>query len=313
MAKILVTGGAGFIGSHLCERLLEDGHEVLCLDNLSSGSTQNVKHLRASKGFEFIKADITQPLKLSGKFDFVFNLASPASPIFYQRQPIETLLAGSVGMRNVLEFARKTKARVLQASTSEVYGDPLVHPQKEDYWGNANPVGPRSCYDESKRFAEALCMAYLREHNVDVRIARIFNTFGERMALDDGRVVPTFVYQALKNEPITVFGDGRQTRSFCYISDLVDGLVRMMLKPSLAGEVINLGNPEEHSILEFARVIKKLIGSKSKIIFKPLPEDDPMQRQPDVSKAKKLLGWQPKVSVEEGLEKTIAYFNESVG
>jgi nucleoside-diphosphate-sugar epimerase len=308
-ANVLVTGGAGFIGSHLCERLLNDGYRIVCVDNLSSGSLSNVEHLRENKKFEFIDSDITSSLDVSGKIDFIFNLASLASPIFYQRLPIETLLASSVGMRNVLELARKNSARILQASTSEVYGDPLKHPQRENYWGNVNPVGLRSCYDESKRFAEALCVAYLREHGVDVRIARIFNTYGPKMRLDDGRVIPNFIHQALKGKPITIYGDGSQTRSFCYVSDMIDGLNSLMFKNALAGEVVNLGNPGEFTVLELAEKIKEITGSNSKLVFKQLPEDDPVRRKPDISKAKKLLGWVPKIPLEAGLKNTIHYFN----
>ncbi len=304
--KILVTGGAGFIGSHLCERLASEGNEVICLDNLSTGKKSNVEGI---PNVEFVEQDITKQLDV--KCDQVYNLASPASPIDYQKLSIETLMVGSIGVRNVLELARKNNARVVHASTSEVYGDPQVHPQVETYFGNVNPIGPRSCYDEAKRYAEALCMAYHTKKIANVVLARIFNTYGEKMRLDDGRVVPNFVGQALRGEPITVYGDGMQTRSFCYVSDQVEALVRLM-NSKHSGEAFNSGNPEEHTILEFAQKIKSLTNSESEIVFKPLPQDDPKKRKPNIAKIKKAIGWQPKVSLDEGLKKTIEWFEKSL-
>ena len=306
----LVSGAAGFIGSHLCERLLADGHSVLGLDNLITGSQRNLAHLANHSRFRFMQHDVTQPLELAGRFDHVWHLASLASPKEYLAHPIETLESGSTGTRNMLEIARRDRARFLVTSTSECYGDPLQHPQVETYWGNVNPVGPRSCYDESKRFAEAMTMAYHRTHGVRTNIARIFNTYGPKMQLNDGRVVPAFLDQALRGEPLTVFGDGSQTRSFCYVSDLVDGLYRLMLSDERYP--VNLGNPNEMTILEFAERISALIKSGSKIIRKPLPEDDPRQRKPDISKAKRVLGWEPVVTLEEGLKATTEYFRQRV-
>lgn len=306
--RILISGGAGFIGSHLCDLLLQSGHLVVSVDNLLTGDIKNIRHNLKHKRFEFIKYDIIKPLKYSGKLDYVLNLASPASPIDYLNYPLETLDVGSAGTKNMLELARKKKAKFLLASTSEVYGDPKVTPQSEDYLGNVNPIGPRSVYDESKRFAEALTTAYQREKLVDTRIARIFNTFGPRMQLDDGRVVPNFIKQALTGQPITVYGEGSQTRSFCYVSDLVDGLYKLMYS-KVTGPV-NLGNPRELKIIDFANMIIKLTESKSKIVHKPLPEDDPKQRRPDISKARKELGWEPKVSLEQGLSQTIEWFKK---
>lgn len=303
---ILVAGGAGFIGSHFCERLLADGHEVTAVDNYVTGRPRNIAHLMGHPRFRFLQADITLPLTVESPLDYVLNLASPASPRDYMEHPIETLLVGSVGTRNLLELALKHGARSLLASTSECYGDPLEHPQRETYWGNVNPVGPRSCYDESKRFAEAMTMAYHRKHGMPTRIARIFNTYGPRMKLDDGRVVPALVGQALAGEPMTVFGDGSQTRSFCYVSDLVDGLWR--LAQSGYPEPVNIGNPEELTVLEFAERIRAVTGTASEIVFRPLPQDDPQRRRPDITLARQLLGWQPATPLAEGLKPTIEYF-----
>jgi len=305
--KILVTGGAGFIGSHLCDFLLKKVHYVICADNLLTGDIKNIKHNLQNKRFEFMKHDVTKPLKISGRIDYVLHFASPASPVDYMNYPLETLDVGSLGTKNLLELARKKKARFLLASTSEVYGDPKVSPQSEEYFGNVNPIGPRSVYDEAKRFAEALTSAYVREKLVDARIVRIFNTYGPRMGLDDGRVVPNFIKQALTGQPLTVYGDGSQTRSFCYVSDMVSGIYKLMYT-KMAGP-INIGNPKELKVNEFANVILKLTGSRSKIVYKPLPQDDPKQRRPDISKAKKELGWAPEVELEEGLKRTIEWFS----
>lgn len=305
MKKALVTGGAGFLGSHLCDLLLAKGYEVLCVDNLITGSAQNIEHI-TTDGFSYIQHDVTKPLYLEEKIDFLFHLASPASPIDYLELPIQTLKVGALGTHNMLGLARGKNARFLLASTSEVYGDPLVNPQSEEYWGNVNPIGPRGVYDEAKRFAEAITMAYHRYHKLDTRIVRIFNTYGPRMRLDDGRVVPNFVRQALRGEDLTVYGDGSQTRSFCYASDEIDGIYRLMMSDYILP--VNIGNPEEHTIIEFAKIILKMTGSSSKIAFKPLPVDDPKQRRPDITKAKKLLGWEPKVPLERGLKETIKYF-----
>ncbi|HXC92573.1 MAG TPA: UDP-glucuronic acid decarboxylase family protein, partial [Geobacteraceae bacterium] len=293
--RSLVTGGAGFIGSHLCERLLELGDDVVCLDNFFTGSKRNISHLLDSRSFELIRHDITEPILL--EVDRIYNLACPASPVHYQYNPVKTVKTSVMGSINMLGMAKRVKARILQASTSEVYGDPQIHPQTEDYWGNVNPIGIRSCYDEGKRVAETLMMDYHRQNNVDIRIIRIFNTYGPRMAENDGRVVSNFIVQALKGKDLTVYGDGSQTRSFCYVSDLVDGIVRMMDCEGFTGPV-NLGNPAETTILEFAERIIKLTGSRSKIIFKQLPPDDPRQRQPDISLAEDKLGWKPVVPVE---------------
>ena len=302
----LVSGAAGFIGSHLCDRLLADGGEVVALDNLITGSRANVAHLAENPRFRFVEFDVTEPVRESGKFDHVWHLASLASPKFYLAHPIETLESGSTGTRNMLEIARRDGARFLITSTSECYGDPLEHPQQETYWGNVNPVGLRSCYDESKRYAEALTMAFHRTHGVATNIARIFNTYGPRMALDDGRVVPAFMEQALRGVALTVFGDGSQTRSFCYVSDMVEGLVR--LADSDERFPVNLGNPVELTILEFAERISRLMELKANIVHRELPSDDPRQRRPDISKAKRVLGWEPRVGLEEGLRKTVEYF-----
>ena len=303
--RILITGGSGFIGSHLCERLLNEGHDVLCLDNLFTGSRDNIIHLMDNHRFELVRHDIIEPILL--EVDQIYNLACPASPVHYQYNPVKTTKTNVMGTINMLGLAKRVRARILQASTSEIYGDPKVSPQKEDYWGNVNCIGIRSCYDEGKRVAETLMMDYHRQNKVDIRIVRIFNTYGPRMALNDGRVVSNFIVQALKAKPITVYGDGTQTRSFCYVSDLVEGMMRMMNQNGFIGPV-NLGNPDEYTILEFAKKIKEFTGTKSKIVFKPLPQDDPMQRRPDITLAKKKLKWQPKVGVGEGLAETVEYF-----
>jgi nucleoside-diphosphate-sugar epimerase len=304
--RILVTGGAGFIGSHLCARLLEDGHEVVAIDNLITGSERNISHLFDRPGFSFLRHDVVQSLEV--KADAVFHLASPASPKGYLQNPLETELVNSVGTYNMLEVARGSGGKFLMASTSEAYGDPLEHPQRESYWGNVNPVGVRSCYDESKRFAEAMTMTYVRDLGVDARIVRIFNTYGPHSDPDDGRIVPNFVIQALSDRPMTVYGDGSQTRSLCYVSDLVEGLIAAMFVEGTRGEVINLGNPMEHSVLEYAHLIRDFCGSKSEIEFLPLPQDDPTRRCPDIAKARGLLGWEPRVGLEEGLRRTIVWF-----
>ncbi len=309
--RVLVSGAAGFIPSHMCDRLVAEGHEVVGVDNFLTGSPENLESLRGHPRFRFVEHDVSEPLPDSvtaWRFDAVLHMASPASPKDYLENPIETLMVGSAGSRNLLEVARRDDARYLLTSTSECYGDPLVHPQVETYWGNVNPVGPRSCYDESKRFAEAITMAYHRKYGVRTSIARIFNTYGPRMQLNDGRVVPAFLDQALRGEPLTVFGDGSQTRSFCYVSDLVEGLYRLL--HSDERYPVNLGNPIELTILEFAERIRRLTGANSTIVFHPLPEDDPKQRRPDISKAKRILGWTPKVSLEEGLTETVAYFRK---
>lgn len=311
MARVLITGGAGFIGSHLCERFLAEGDEVICMDNFVTGSPDNIAHLFANKKFSFIPQDVTTYIYVKGPVDAILHFASPASPVDYLELPIQTLKVGSLGTHKALGLAKEKNARFLLASTSEVYGDPLVHPQKEDYWGNVNPIGPRGVYDEAKRFAEAMTMAYHRAHGVQARIVRIFNTYGPRMRLRDGRVVPNFVAQALRGEDLTVYGDGSQTRSFCFVNDLVEGLVRL-LRSDYTGPV-NIGNPRELTILEFAQVIIQLTGSKSKIIFQPLPVDDPKQRQPDITLARRVLNnWEPRVSLEDGLRQTIAYFTDKV-
>jgi dTDP-glucose 4,6-dehydratase len=308
--RILVSGAAGFIGSHMCDRLLAEGHTVVAVDNFLTGSERNVAHLAGHAQFQLIRHDITQPFAPESPLDAVLNMASPASPKDYLQHPIATLDVGSAGTRNMLELARAKGARFLLTSTSECYGDPLEHPQSETYWGNVNPVGPRSCYDESKRFAEALTMAYHRTYGLRTNIARIFNTYGPRMKLDDGRVVPAFIDQALRGEAITIFGDGSQTRSFCYVSDLVDGIYRLM--QSDERYPVNLGNPNEMTILEFAAQIRRLTGSSSPVVHRALPEDDPRQRQPDISKARRLLGWEPRVPLEEGLRLTLDYFRATV-
>ncbi len=306
--NIVVSGGAGFIGAHLCERLLKENNRVICVDSLVTGRKKNLLELEQDKNFSLLQQDITVPLEIDEKVDQVYNLASPASPVDFPRMPIEILLTNSVGTKNMLEFALGKEARFLQASTSEVYGNPLQHPQREAYFGNVNPIGIRSCYDESKRFAEALTMAFNREKHLETRIARIFNTYGPKMRKDDGRAVPTFINAALQNKPLTVFGKGKQTRSFCYVSDLVDGLLKLI--NSGYAQPVNIGNPREITILELAEKIKKISGSKSKMVFKPLPENDPAKRKPDIAVARKLLGWQPKVQLEDGLRKTIEWFRQ---
>jgi dTDP-glucose 4,6-dehydratase len=306
----VVTGGAGFLGSHLSDRLLAEGHHVIAIDNLITGKMDNIAHLAGNSKFQFIHHDVTQYIYLPGAVNNVFHFASPASPIDYLQLPIQTLKVGSLGTHNALGLAKAKGARVLLASTSECYGDPLEHPQSESYWGNVNPIGPRGVYDEAKRFAEAMTMAYHRYHKVDTHIVRIFNTYGPRMRLKDGRVVPAFVGQALRGEPLTVFGEGQQTRSFCYCSDLIEGIYR--LSRCDFHEPVNIGNPTEFTILDFAKLIIKLTGSKSTIVHEPLPEDDPKQRRPNISRAKELLGWEPKVDLETGLRQAIEYFKDKV-
>jgi dTDP-glucose 4,6-dehydratase len=308
--RILVTGGAGFIGSHLCDRLIEEGHDVVALDNLITGSTDNIAHLAGNPRFHFIHHDVTEYIFVSGGLDFIFHLASPASPLDYLTYPIQTLKVGALGTHKALGLALEKKAGFLLASTSEVYGDPLVHPQPEDYWGNVNPVGPRGVYDEAKRFAEALAFAYMRYHGLVVRVARIFNTYGPRMRAEDGRVVPAFICQALRGEDLTVFGDGSQTRSFCYVSDTVEGLLRLAWSDDPGP--VNIGNPEEMTVLEFAETMLSMIGGGGRIVFQPLPVDDPKVRRPDISHARTRLGWEPRVSLEEGLGHTISYFREKL-
>jgi UDP-glucuronate decarboxylase len=313
--RTLVTGAAGFIGSHLVDRLLAEDHHVVAVDNFLTGVPDNLDAVRHHPRFAFLPQDTAQPLRdelEDDRFDRIYNLASPASPKGYARYPIETLLVNAYGTHHVLKLARRHGARVLQASTSEVYGDPLVHPQTEEYWGNVNPTGPRACYDEGKRYAEALVTEYVRQHRIDARIARIFNTYGPRSAPADGRVVPNFCIQALQGRPITIYGDGTQTRSFCYVDDLIRGLVALMETPDLTGQIVNLGNPEEHTILQFARRIVALSGSRAGIIHEPLPEDDPRRRRPDIAKAKGLLGWEPHVSLDHGLTETLAFFRHKL-
>ncbi len=307
--RALVTGGAGFLGSHLCDLLLSKGYEVVCVDNLITGNKQNIAHIESDK-FSFINHDVTKPLYFDEKIDFLYHLASPASPIDYMELPIQTLKVGALGTHNMLGLAKEKNARFLLASTSEVYGDPLVNPQTEEYWGNVNPIGPRGVYDEAKRFAEAMTMAYHRYHKLDTRIVRIFNTYGPRMRLNDGRVVPNFIRQALRGDELTVYGNGSQTRSFCYLSDEIDGIYRLMMSDYTMP--VNIGNPEENTILEFAKMILRITGKSSKISFKPLPVDDPKQRRPDITKARELLGWEPKVSLEHGLKETVNYFKSVV-
>ncbi len=308
--RILVTGGAGFLGSHLCDYLIEKNHDVICIDNLITGNVENISHLMGHERFRFIRYDVTEYIFIPGRLDAILHFASPASPVDYLEYPIQTLKVGSLGTHKALGLAREKGARFLLASTSEVYGDPLIHPQTEEYWGNVNPIGPRGVYDEAKRFAEAISMAYHRTHGVEVRIVRIFNTYGPRMRMNDGRVVPNFIKQALCGEPITVYGDGSQTRSFCYWSDLVEGIYRLLL--SDADGPVNIGNPAEHTILQFAQRIIELTGSSSQIIHKKLPEDDPKVRRPDITRARKILGWEPKVALDEGLTRTIDYFRDKV-
>jgi len=308
LKKILITGGAGFIGSHLCERLLNEGNEVICLDNFFTGSKDNIVHLIDNPYFEIIRHDIEEPILL--EVDEIYNLASPASPIHYQKDPVKTVRTNVMGAINVLDIAKRCGAKILQASTSEVYGDPEIHPQIEEYKGNVNPIGPRACYDEGKRCAETLFFDYYREYGVDIRVVRIFNTYGPKMAINDGRVISNFITQALQNQDITIYGDGSQTRSFCYVDDLVNGFIKMMNSNQIGP--INIGNPNEYTILEIAKKIIKLTNSKSKIIFKDLPQDDPKQRQPNISKAKKYLNWTPIIELEKGLKQTIEYFNDKL-
>lgn len=306
MKRILITGGAGFLGSHLCDRLIKEGHDVLCVDNFYTGSKANIAHLIGNPYFEVMRHDITFPLYV--EVDQIYNLACPASPIHYQFDPVQTTKTSVHGAINMLGLAKRVKARIFQASTSEVYGDPLVHPQPESYWGHVNTIGPRSCYDEGKRCAETLFFDYYRQHNLDIKVVRIFNTYGPRMNLNDGRVVSNFIVQALKGEDITIYGDGSQTRSFCYVDDLIEGFVRMMESDTDTTGPINLGNPNEFSMLELAEAVLRLVGGKSKLAYHPLPTDDPKQRQPDISLAKARLGWSPAVQLEDGLTKTIQYF-----
>ena len=308
--RTLITGGAGFVGSHLCERFLGRGHEVVCVDNLITGSLDNIELLRSNPHFSFIRHDISHPLEIDGPVDNVLHFASPASPVDYLRHPIPTLKVGSLGTHNTLGLAKVKNARYLLASTSEVYGDPEVHPQREDYWGHVNPIGVRGCYDESKRFAEAMVMAYHRYHGVDTHIVRIFNTYGRKMRLDDGRVLPNFIGQALRGEPLTVYGDGSQTRSFCYVDDLVDGIEKLLFADF--HEPVNLGNPDEVTILQFAQEVLALAGSSSAIEYRPLPQDDPRVRRPDITRARSLLGWEPRVSRQDGLRRTLDYFRDRV-
>lgn len=307
---VLITGGAGFIGSHLCERFLKEGFKVIALDSLLTGSLDNIAHLFEVEGFRFIRYDVTNFIYIKEEIDIVLHFACPASPQDYLKHPIHTMKVDSLGTLDTLGLAKAKGSRYLLASTSEVYGDPEVHPQPEDYWGKVNPIGPRSVYDEAKRFAEAMAMAYYREHGIDVRIARIFNTYGPRMRLDDGRVIPNFICQALRGEPLTVYGDGSQTRSFCYIDDLIEGIYRLATYEGLMGEVFNLGNPDEYTVKELAQLIINLTGSNSGIVYRPLPQDDPKRRRPDITKAMETLGWKPVIPLKEGLLKTIEYFRE---
>lgn len=308
--RTLITGGAGFLGSHLCDRLIEEGHHVICMDNLITGNMDNIAHLIGHEKFKFIKHDVTEYIYIDGKLDHILHFASPASPVDYLELPIQTLKVGSLGTHKALGLAKAKGARFLLASTSEVYGDPLIHPQPEEYFGNVSPIGPRGVYDEAKRFAEALTMAYHRFHRVDTRIVRIFNTYGPRMRINDGRVVPAFSAQVLTGKPLTVFGDGSQTRSFCYVSDLVDGIYRLLMSSEC--EPVNIGNPHEMTILQFAEKIQQIAGVELEITRNPLPQDDPKVRQPDITKAKTLLGWEPRVSVDEGIRKTLEYFRQKL-
>ena len=308
--RILITGGAGFLGSHLSERLLELGHEVVCADNFFTGSKENIRHLISNPYFELMRHDVTFPLYV--EVDEIYNLACPASPVHYQYDPVQTTKTSVHGAINMLGLAKRVRAKILQASTSEVYGDPQIHPQKEDYWGHVNPIGIRSCYDEGKRCAETLFFDYYRQNHVQIKVARIFNTYGPRMHPNDGRVVSNFIVQALRNQDITVYGDGRQTRSFCYVTDLIDGLIRLMNTPDDFTGPVNIGNPGEFTMIELAELVIRLCGSKSKLVFNPLPADDPKQRKPDIALAKQVLGWNPTVKLEDGLNRTIAYFREVV-
>ncbi len=306
MARVLITGGAGFLGSHLCDRIIDNGHEVLCVDNYFTGHKSNIAHLLGHKRFEILRHDVTFPLYV--EVDQIYNLACPASPVHYQFDPVQTTKTSVIGAINMLGLAKRVKARILQASTSEVYGDPEIHPQPETYWGRVNPIGIRSCYDEGKRCAETLFFDYYRQHKVDIKVMRIFNTYGPRMNPNDGRVVSNFIVQALKGEDITMYGDGSQTRSFCYYDDLLEGMVRLMQSPAGLTGPINIGNPNEFTMLQLAETVIRLVGGRSKIVFMPLPQDDPKQRQPDITIAKNELGWAPKVQLEDGLKETIAYF-----
>lgn len=310
MKKILVSGGAGFLGSHLCERLLDEGNDVLCVDNLFTGSKKNIAHLLSNPNFEFMRHDVTFPLYV--EVDQIYNLACPASPVHYQFDPVQTTKTSVHGAINMLGLAKRVKARILQASTSEVYGDPEVHPQQESYWGRVNPIGIRSCYDEGKRCAETLFFDYWRQHALEIKVVRIFNTYGPRMHPSDGRVVSNFIVQALKGEDITIYGEGLQTRSFCYVDDLIEAMIRMMNTPAEFTGPVNIGNPGEFTMIELAELVLKLTGSKSRMLFKPLPSDDPKQRQPDISLAREKIGWTPTVALEDGLKKTIAYFKETL-
>lgn len=311
MKRVLITGGAGFLGSHLCDRFIREGYQVVAMDNLLTGNIANIEHLFKLKEFEFYHHDVSKFVHVPGNLDYILHFASPASPIDYLKMPIQTLKVGSLGTHNLLGLAKQKNARMLIASTSEVYGDPLVHPQNEEYWGNVNPIGPRGVYDEAKRFQEAITMAYHTFHGLQTRIVRIFNTYGPRMRLDDGRALPAFMSQALKGEDITVFGDGSQTRSFCYVDDLVEGIYRLLM--SDYAHPVNIGNPNEITLKEFAEEVQKLTGSSSKIVYHPLPQDDPKQRQPDISRAKEILGWEPKVDRSEGLKITLDYFKQQLG
>lgn len=306
--RVMVTGGAGFLGSHLCERLLKEGNDVLCVDNFYSGTKDNIVHLLGNPHFELMRHDVTFPLYI--EIDEIYNLACPASPVHYQWDPVQTTKTSVIGAINMLGLAKRTKAKILQASTSEVYGDPEVHPQKEDYWGHVNPIGIRSCYDEGKRCAETLFFDYHRQHNLQIKVVRIFNTYGPRMHPNDGRVVSNFIVQALRGEDITIYGDGSQTRSFCYVDDLIEGFVRMMASPHEVTGPINIGNPREFTIMQLAETVLKMVGGQSRLILKPLPQDDPKQRQPDITTARATLGWEPQVELEAGLQKTISYFKE---
>ncbi|MBF0386998.1 MAG: SDR family oxidoreductase [Candidatus Omnitrophica bacterium] len=308
---VLISGGAGFLGSHICDQLIAGGYRVVCLDNFLTGKKANIAHLLKNKDFAFIKQDVSVPFKVAGKVHYVMHCASPASPVDYYKYPVETMLVGSAGTYNMLELARARKAVFLLTSTSEVYGDPKVHPQTEDYWGNVNPIGPRSVYDEAKRYAEALTFAYRRTFKVDTRVVRIFNTYGPRMNINDGRVVPNFIYQALKGLPITIYGDGKQTRSFCYVSDEAAGILKLLF--STEPGPVNIGNPREFNMIEFAKIVLELTGGKSRLVYEPLPEDDPKQRKPNIALARAKLGWEPKVELREGLAKTIAWFRDNIG
>lgn len=312
MKTALVTGGAGFLGSHLCDRLIKDGTHVVCLDNLVTGRLKNIRHLEDNPNFSYIRHDVSKSLELGDDVDYVFHLASPASPIDYQEVPIKTILANAMGAYHMISFARLKGAKFLLASTSEVYGDPKEHPQKETYWGNVNPIGVRSCYDESKRVAEAITMSFVRAFGTDARIIRIFNTYGPRMRERDGRFISNFIFQALRSEPLTVYGDGLQTRSTCFVSDLIDGVCKAMFMEGTKGEVFNLGNPEEKTVLEVAQIVKQLTGADSEIVFMPLPKDDPTRRKPDITKAREHLGYEPKVPLEEGLKIMIEYFKKQM-